>query len=447
MKEKNEGVRGANDLVATLVEHFFRYRSGQLVASLTRIFGVENIGLAEDVVQETLLKALRLWPFKGIPDAPSAWLTRVARNLAIDQIRRNGRLQEIAAEGDPAGNSWRCSDPLMALDDPTGDDQLTMIFLCCHPLLSQEVQTTLALRYVGGLGNSEIAQAFLVREEAIAQRIVRAKRKLIDADISFKLPVEKELGERIEAVLSVIYLLFNEGYLATAGESLVRREMCDEAVRLASIMASHPRVSRPEVHALLALMKFQSSRVEARVDPAGNLLLLSQQDWRRWDRKSIEEGLHHLRLAAAGEQLSTYHLLAGIASCHAVAETVKETDWNAVLFYYDELYRRTDSPIVGLNRTVAIMRVKGPEAGMIEAERLAKESVLQRYYLLPALLGEIRFRMGQCDDSIRDFERALCLTENKVEKRFIRRKLDEIWKEQERVRCISGSEMISTTRV
>lgn len=410
--------------VEQLVEHLFRHKAGQLVSTLTRIFGLHNLELAEDVVQETLLKALHQWPYRGIPDNPGGWLMQVAKNRALDILRRESNFQEKAltlAEGAPTSHT-PAED--LSLDDPMGDDQLTMMFIGCHPNLSPEVQVALTLKTVGGFSVAEIARAFLAQEATIAQRLVRAKRKLKQANLPFALPPPEALPGRLEAVLAVLYLLFNEGYNAYQGEDLVRQDLCAEAIRLCSLLVAHPLGRQPQVHALLALMLLQASRLATR-SAEGEVLLLAEQDRRRWNRPLIGQGLRQLEQAAAGTTISRYHLEAGIAACHAVADSYETTDWPAILGYYDRLLDLAPSPIVALNRAVAVAMTHGCEAGLAALTDLQAAPDLQRYYLLPATIGTLYERSGQPTLAADYYRQALTLTDNEAEQRFLRRKLGQ----------------------
>jgi RNA polymerase sigma-70 factor (ECF subfamily) len=413
-----------NEQVKQLVDHLFRYKAGQMVATLTRIFGVENLELAEDVVQETLIKALRQWPYRGVPENPGGWLMLVAKNHALDVIRREVNFQNKAAllvEPEKSGGV----EEALSLDDPLGDDQLTMMFICCHPALSQESRVALTLKAVGGFGVPEIARAFLTSEATIAQRLVRAKRQIREGGVAFELPPSSELPERLNSVLSVLYLLFNEGYSAGQGEDLIRQELCAEAIRLGLLLATHPVGGGPKLHALLALMFLQASRLPARVDTQGDLLLLAEQDRSKWDGEMIQRGLHYLEQAMTGSELSAYHLEAGIAACHASAASYEITDWNSILFYYDELIALSPSPIIALNRAVAVAMVRGPRAGIVELEQIKDLPQLKSYYLLPATFGELYERSGQADKAMAFYREALALTANEAERRFLGRKVRE----------------------
>jgi len=409
--------------VQSLVDNLFRHKSGELVSMLTRLFGVERLELAEDVVQEALITALQQWPYRGVPENPGGWLVTVARNRALDILRRervlDGKLRKAAdTPSVPQADAGERS-----LDGPFGDDQLTMIFLCCHPVLSREARIALTLKTVGGFGVSEIARAFLVSPETIAQRLVRAKRRLRAEQIRFELPAAEEFTDRLESVLRVLYLLFNEGYTVSEGKNLIREDLCGEAVRLCSLLAGHRVGDLPQCHALLSLMLFQASRFETRTDADGNLLAMAEQNRSLWNAALIQEGLAHLSRAGSGPVLSEYHLLAGISACHAVAPSYARTDWRRILFYYDTLVDLYPSPVAALNRAVAVAMIDGPRAGIRELDRISASPGLRGYHLLPATYGELYERAGNRDRALASYREALGLMKNETERRFVARKL------------------------
>lgn len=409
--------------VPQLVDHLFRHQAGQMTSSLTRLFGVENLELVEDIVQETLLKALQQWPYRGIPENPGGWLWKVAKNHTLDMLRREAMMQKkfseltylIEAEQLPAAED--------AFDLPLGDDQLSMMFIGCHPSLSREVQVALVLKTVGGFNVTEIARAFLIPEATIAQRLVRAKNKLRAESVRFELPATSELSERLDAVLEVLYLLFNEGYDAHLGETLVRKDLCFEAIYLCRLVAAHPVGQQPQVHALLALMLLQASRLNARTNMNGDIILLAEQDRSLWDQEMIKAGLYHLGQSAEGNELSKYHLQAGIAARHAVAENYESTDWAGVLNDYEMLLEIAPTPIVLLNFAVAVSMVNGPQAGLNELFKLKNDTALQKYPLLHATYGELFERNGDFLQAAKSYKDALGLTTNEVERRFLQKKL------------------------
>jgi RNA polymerase sigma factor (sigma-70 family) len=414
--------------VPGLVDHLFRHQAGQVVAMLTRIFGVQHLDLAEDVAQDTLLKALRQWSYRGVPDNPGGWIMRVARNGALDALRRESSLRAKQAEIAAALERPWTPAPVSAeiLDSALPDDELRLLFTCCHPALSREARVALTLKTLGGFGVAEIARAFLSSEATIAQRLVRAKRTLREDAASLVAPDAADLPARLPAALDALYLLFNEGYSAHQGEDLVRHELCAEAIRLTALLARHPAGDRPAVHALLALMLLQAARLPARTDAAGDLLLLAEQDRGRWDRRMIAAGLRELTRAATGPDLTEYHLQAGIAACHATAATYEATDWGRILGYYDDLAARSASPVVALNRAVALAMARGPAAGLAEIARIRALPGLAGYYLLHATHGELAARTGDLIAARAAYRRALTLTANEPERRFLARKLSAL---------------------
>jgi RNA polymerase sigma-70 factor, ECF subfamily len=416
--------------VPELVEHLFRRQAGRMLATLCRIFGFENLDLAEELVQETMLKALRLWPFHGIPDDPAAWLMRAARNEAIDQLRRRAALKRtaetIAERLQAAAAQSRTTASHAADDDALDDDQLAMIFACCHPALPPDGRVALTLKAVSGLSTAEIARAFLVKEETIAQRLVRAKRRIQDGFIALSLPAGSELSERFDSVLRVVYLTFNEGYTAHQGRDLVRPDLCAEAIRVGSLLVQRPETNRPKTHALLALLLFQASRLPARVDSTGNLLLLRDQDRAAWDRDLIDEGMRHLDLAAAGDELTEYHVQAAIASVHAITPSFDQTDWPYLLELYDQLMCVAPSPTAALNRLVVVAEVEGAAPALELMEELADEPALANYYLTHATRAELLSRLGRHDEASQRLRRALSLECSEPERRFLENRLVQV---------------------
>jgi RNA polymerase sigma-70 factor (ECF subfamily) len=403
--------------VHALVEHLFRHEAGRMLAALTRLFGLAEIDLAEEVVQDAMVQALRKWPFAGIPDNPAAWLMQTARNKALDVLRRRATLRRRDHD---LGGVAAVEQPSM---EEVNDDQLAMMFACCHPALSAEAQVALTLKSVSGFGVPEIARAFLTQEATIAQRLVRAKRRLAETEASLAVPSPRELPARLDPVLRVLYLLFNEGYSAHQGEDLVRHDLCAEAIRLGCLLTSRPDLEQPKLHALLALMYLQASRLPARQDTHGNLLLLAEQDRSVWDRRLMAAGLHHLDRSAAGEELTEYHLQAGIAACHALAESYEQTDWPRVLDQYDYLVTLVSSPIVVLNRAVAVSMVHCPDAGLRALDAIQDDPALRSYYLLPATRADLLLRLGRRDEAARCYRDALAMLCTEPEQRFLLRRL------------------------
>lgn len=419
-----------HDSTQHFVDGLFRRQYAQLVAMLTRIFGAQYLDLVEDVVQDTLVKALRQWGYGGIPDNPTGWMLRVARNGALDALRRERTLTS-KAELIAAELSSRFVGPEEAVtddgwDDQLRDDQLRLMFGCCHPALSRETQVALTLKTLAGFGVPEIARAFLTPEPTIAQRLVRAKRLIRDRGLSYTLPEGEALAERLDAVLAVLYLIFNEGYEAHAGEQLSRLDLCAEAIRLASILVEAPVGAQPRAHALLALMSLQAARLPGRTDAAGDLLTLTEQDRNLWDRRLIAVGLHALARAASGDQLSAYHLQAEIAACHALAPSYATTDWQRILAAYDALIARDPSPVLLLNRTVALAEVADLPTALAEVERLQQLPALTNYALTHATVAEFRRRAADYPDAADAYHRALALTANEPQRRFLAQRLASV---------------------
>jgi RNA polymerase sigma factor (sigma-70 family) len=413
--------------VPEVVDHLFRYQAGQVVASLTRIFGAEHLDLVEDVVQDTLIKALRVWPFGGIPDNPAGWIMRTAKNGALDVLRREKSLrdkqEEIARL--PEYSPTRVEEHGNWNEQELGDDQLGMMFMCCHPALSRPARVALTLKTLGGFGVPEIARAFLVEETTIAQRLVRAKRTLREMKVQFEMPESEQLPARLDSVLDVLYLLFNEGYSAHQGEDLIRQDLCEEAVRLTYILAKHPAGDTPRVHALLALMLLQASRLPARTDDDGEILSLQEQDRSLWDRSLIKMGLIELARSAEGDRISEYHLQAGIAYYHACAANYEGTDWPGILVQYDDLMEVAPSPVVELNRAVVLAKVYGPKVGLRELERVYSMPGMEHYYLFHATRAELCRQSGDTPGAVLAYRSALDLATTAPEQRFLARKLSE----------------------
>jgi RNA polymerase sigma factor (sigma-70 family) len=399
------------------VEAVWRIESARVVAGLARMVG--DVGLAEELAQDALVIALEQWPTSGVPDNPGAWLMATAKHRAIDTLRRQTRYaQKLEALARDPSLTRQVDEPDLdaALDDHIGDDLLRLIFTACHPVLSTEARVALALRLLGGLSTEEIARAFLVAEPTVAQRIVRAKRTLSGEGVQFELPAPADLPGRLASVREVIYLVFNEGYSATSGEDWMRPALCEEALRLGRILAGL-LPEEPEVHGLVALMEIQASRIRARTDAAGAPVLLADQDRRLWDRLLIRRGLEALaRADALGGALGPYTLQAEIAACHARALTPEDTDWERIAALYRVLAHVAPSPVVELNRAVAVGMAAGPAKGLELTEPLRRERALKRYPQLPAVRGDLLAKLGRLDEARQEFERAAALTRNQPER-------------------------------
>jgi RNA polymerase sigma-70 factor, ECF subfamily len=402
------------------IDAVWRIESAKLIAGLTRI--VKDVGLAEDLAQDALVAALEQWPTSGVPDNPGAWLMAIAKRRAIDVLRRGPMLDRKHAEiGHDLESKQESPEPELAeaLDDEVGDDLLRLVFIACHPVLSTEARVALTLRLLGGLTTDEIARAFLVPESTIAQRIVRAKRTLSDAKVPFEVPRGPELAARISSVLEVIYLIFNEGYSATSGDDWVRPELCQDALRLGRIVAELAP-NEPEVHGLVALMEVQASRLRARVGPTGEPIVLLDQNRAKWDRVLIQRGLAALeRAESLGGALGPFALQAAIAACHARARTAAETDWPRIASLYQALAQVTPSPIVELNRAVALSMAFGPAAGLALVDTLTSEPSLAKYHLLPSVRGDFLRKLGRFEEARVELERAASLTRNARERELL----------------------------
>jgi RNA polymerase sigma-70 factor (ECF subfamily) len=403
-----------------IVDRLFRDRASQMVAWLTRIFGPAHLELAEEVVQDALIKALQLWPHTGVPENPAGWLFRVARNGALDALRK----QTIVLRDAERATSTHATEPL-SLDGPLEDDELRMVFLCCHPALSRDARVALSLKIVCALSVSEIARAFFVTDATVAQRLVRARRQLRDSNAQFDLPPRSTLDERLDAVLEVIYLLFNEGYAAHSGDDLVRLDLCREALRLARQVADSPVIASPSAHALAALLAFQAARLPARVDAAGEMVLLEDQDRRMWDARLISLAFHHLEQSASGDVMTAYHVQAALAAAHATAADAALTPWADILRLYDDLLRINPSPVVALNRVVAVARVHGPRAALTALAPLEQESSLASYYLLHAVKARLLADIDDRPAAAAAYRAALACQCASPERRFLSRRLTE----------------------
>ena len=414
------------------IDAVWRIESARIIAGLARI--VRDVGLAEELAQDALVAALEQWPESGIPDNPGAWLMATAKHRAIDLLRRNKRVErkheelgrEIEAQQELAVPNLEA-----AIDDNVGDDLLRLVFISCHPVLSSEARVALTLRLLGGLTTDEIARAFLIPEPTVAQRIVRAKRTLADARVPFEVPRGNELAARLSSVLEVLYLIFNEGYTATAGDDWMRPALCEEALRLGRILAELTP-SEPEVHGLVGLMEIQASRSRARAGPSGEPILLLDQERARWDQLLIHRGFAALgRAEKLGGAAGPYALQAAIAACHARARTPEETDWARIVALYGALAQLAPSPVVELNRAVAVAMASGPAAGLELIDELTSEPSLKAYHLLPSVRGDLLRKLGRFDEARAEFERAAMLTRNTRERELM----------LERARACAGGSM------
>jgi len=412
--------------VAQIVDHLFRRESGRLVAILSRRLGARHLHLAQDVVQDALLRAMEAWPFSGVPANPSAWLLQTARNRALDALRRNGVWGQNSAALAPLIED--CAQQALAAPPPQfeeeiADAQLRMMFVCCHPELPADTQVALILKTLCGFGEREIAAAFLVSEAAVGKKLVRARKLLRETGLSLELPAAAELTPRVESVLRALYLLFNEGYKASHGDTLLRADLCSEAIRLAELLAASPLGGRPETHALLALLHLHAARLGSRLADDGALLLLAAQDRARWDRGQIARGIAHLEKSAAGERVTRWHLEAGIAACHALAPTYQATDWPRILSLYDKIEALAPSPVVALNRAIAVAHVHGNGAGLQALEKIPDRRALAHYYLYHAVTGQIQLAAGRALEAAESLGRALALAQQPAEKCLLAQRL------------------------
>jgi RNA polymerase sigma-70 factor (ECF subfamily) len=423
------------------VEHLFRRESGRLVAALTRLFGLHNLALAEDVVQDALCRALEVWKFRGMPENPGAWLMTTAKNAALDVLRRERTARTFAPElGRLLESEWTLTP---AVEDALGahairDDELRMMFSCVHPRLSQEAQIALVLHILCGFSVGEIANAFLSTQVAIGKRITRAKRVLAGSKRLFELGGSEDFRKRLSAVHGALYLLFNEGYHSSSTHSVVREELCQEAMRLGALLLEHPLASTPRTHALLALMCLHASRLPSRIDESGSLSLLPDQDRSQWDAKLIVQGQKLLEQSATGDELSEYHIEAAIAWCHAVAPSARDTNWGQIVQLYDTLMTLRPSPVVALNRAIAIAQHKGPEQGLEAIRGIADRQRLESYPFYPMALGEFEFQCSRYAAAREHFNAALELARNPVERRFVERRMSAC-EEYSRCACCAAT--------
>ena len=407
-------------------DHLFRHEAGRLVAALTHIFGLQNLELAEDVVQDAFCRALEVWKVRGIPEKPSAWLMRTARNRAIDVLRRERTARTYAPEYTRLlQTEWTLANTVQELFDTTDirDDQLRMMFSCCHRKLPEATQVMLVLSLVGGFGVREIAAAFVSSYAAVEKRLTRAKLLLKESGVLFDIADTSDFAKRLLAVQRALYLIFSEGYHGASARAAVRTDLCHEAMRLTRLLAKHPLAATPSTHALLALMCLDIARLPARLDPSGNLTSLFDQDRSRWDRGKIEEGVSWLERSATGPQMSSYHIEAAIAAVHARASSIEETDWPAIISLYDALMRLAPSPIVALNRAIAIAQCDGPNRGLEAIGAVVNRERLEGYPFYHAALGELELRRGNSAIAAGHFESAIKLARNPGERHFLEKRL------------------------
>jgi len=410
-----------------LIDHLFRHQSGKMISVLTRVFGTENLELAEDVVQDSLIEAMEQWTYKGIPDNPSAWLYKVAKNKAINIINREKYKKQYSSDITHFLQSDWTAEPALEhffSEQEILDDQLRMMFTCCHPSISTDSQVALTLKTLCGFSISEIAKAFLSNEENIHKRLVRARQKIREDKISFEVPYGSALEYRLQTVLETIYLLFNEGYSASVGADLIRNEICGEAIRLVEIIASHPAIqNKSNVYALLALMQLNASRFNARQDKNGNILTLEEQNRSLWNYELMEKGFVNLEKSTAAEQISIYYILATISAYHCSAPNYQSTDWKSILALYDNLFQIDNSPIVLLNRAIALSKVHGAEKAIGELEKIKKDQALKSYHLLYSTQAAFYIELNQFSKAISTLETAIELAPLQTEKALLDKKL------------------------
>jgi RNA polymerase sigma factor (sigma-70 family) len=407
-------------------DHLFRREAGRMVSALTRIFGVHNLALAEDVVQDAFCRALEVWRMRGVPDNPSAWLMATARNRALDILRRQRTANNFAPElGRLVESDWTLAPVIHEIlaADAIQDSMLRMMLSCCHPRLSEPAQVALILHILCGFSVDEIASAFTSSHAAIEKRIVRGKKVLSESKRLFDTAVQSEFSDRLPAVQRALYLLFNEGYHGASPETSVRLELCNEAIRLIAILLQHPLGKTPTTYALAALMTLTAARLPARTDSSGNLIALFDQDRSLWDRARLNDGTRLLELSASGTELSGYHIEAAMASVHALAQCAEDTDWSAIISLYDSLMRIDPSPIVALNRAIAIAQRDGPDRGLDAVSAISNLDRLAGYPFYPATLGEFELRSGNCGRAREHFQIALARARNPMERHFLQQRL------------------------
>jgi len=407
--------------INTFVGHLFRHHAGKMAAVLVRQFGVANIDTIEDAIQDAMITAMKRWPYSGTPLNPTAWLTQVAKNTVVDKLRREQR-NVVIDELEFAHENL----PSTQFTGEIDDDQLRLIFACCHPSISPDSQVALTLKIICGFSVGEIARAFLSNESSVTKLITRAKARLRSGEIALEIPAGNDLAERMPPVSKVLYLMFNEGYAPTAGSEIIRRDLCAEAIRLAEHLAVNTKTSTPTVHAIAALFCFHAARFSARIGIDGEMLLLADQDRSKWDIGLIGRGLTHMKASATGEELSDYHIEAEIASIHIVAQSTCDTDWPRIVECYDLLQLRSYSPIAEVNRIIAIGHVEGSTVALQLLEDLSSDKKLVDYYLLHAALAHYLANVGRTSDAVRSYEMAHSLSYNETTRRLIANKIDEL---------------------
>ena len=410
-----------------LVEHLFRHESGRLVCVLTRIFGAGNLDLAEDVVQDALVEAMAHWSYGGVPDNPAAWIFKVAKNKALNILNRDRNRRLATSDVAHYLESEWTAEPAfdhLSSEDQILDDQLRMIFTCCHPAISSDSQIALALKTLCGFSIPEIARAFLTTDENINKRLVRARQSIRECSIPFEVPKGKDLDKRLAAVLETVYLLFNEGYSASKGYDLIRYELSEEAIRLTEIIESHPAIgNKSDVYALLALMQLNASRFKSRQGPDGSLLTMAEQDRSLWNRELIRKGMANLAQSAARHPLSLYNILATISACHCSAPSFESTDWSGILSLYDTLLDMDYSPLILLNRAIALSQVAGVETALAELDKIKDNPSIRSYHLFYSTQAEFFIRLNQWKNAVHSLEKAIQLASLKAEKDFLQKKL------------------------
>lgn len=407
----------SNIHVKESVDHLFRYHAGQMVSVLCRIFGFEKIDLIEDAVQDALVAALRKWPFGGMPENPTAWLTQVAKNRVLDQIRVDRKKEPAESFLELVAKS--ADDEQIFFSREIHEDQLRIIFACCHPSIAPDSQVALTLKIIGGFSISEIARAYLSNEAAIAKMLTRAKTRLRETGVALEIPAPSELNDRLESVLKVLYLMFNEGYAASGGDELVRKDLCFEAIRLCRVLAAHPVTTAPRVHALLALFLFQGARLSTRSDHRGELLLLADQDRSLWDKQMLASAIDHFQSSASGTELSNYHLETEIAAIHALAPSYESTDWARILETYEKLQKHQFSIVAELNRIVVLEKVQGPGHALIALQRFEKEYAVSNFNLFYITKAHFLVELSKSKEALAAYTRALDLTSNRPVRKFL----------------------------